>query len=175
MADPTPGAQDLVRRIVDANVTYMKAWGSLVTDWLSEVSAVATAAPGVVSVQTPATTPTHTHAPSPAEPAGAAVLVLEGPAGAQVAGAFEVENVLDAEASGVVVVDPFRDLAGQPVDVEVAITPTALDLAAGESVIVSVRATVPATAVSGVDHRSTVRVEGIPAGTIAVVLRRTDD
>jgi hypothetical protein len=28
--------------------------------------------------------------------------------------------------------------------------------------------------VAGVDHRSTVRVEGIPAGTIAVVLRRTD-
>jgi len=178
MAEPSSGAEDLVRRMVDANVTYVKAWGALVTDWLTEVTAVARAAPGVVSVQTPSTAPRqHTHAePAPAAgPAAAAVLVLEGPAGAEVAGAFEVENVLDAAAAGVVVVDPFRDPAGQPVDVEVVVTPSDLELAAGASRIVSVRARVPATAVAGVDHRSTVRVEGIPAGTIAVVLRRTDE
>jgi hypothetical protein len=177
MAEPTPGADDLVRRIVDANVTYYKAWGALVTDWLAEVSAVAKAAPRVVNLPTPTfgtpapTTSEHHHHEPPAPVAAA--LVLEGPAGAEVAGAFEVENVLTEAASGVVVVDPFRDPAGQPVDVSVAVTPSDLELGAGESVVVSLRATVPDALVAGVDHRSTVRVEGIPAGTIAVVLRRT--
>lgn len=185
MAEPPPtaGADDLVRRIVDANVAYYKAWGSLVTDWLAEVTAVAKEAPRVVSLQTPGRPATHSHADAPvahqhtaddAPAPAAASLVLEGPAGAQAAGAFEVENVLDAAAAGVVVVDPFRDPSGQPVDVEVTVTPSTLDLAAKESVVVSLRATVPDSVVAGVDHRSTVRVEGIPAGTIAVVLRRTD-
>ncbi|WP_421734024.1 hypothetical protein [Cellulomonas sp.] len=185
MAEPRPtaGADDLVRRIVDANVSYYKAWGALVTDWLAEVTAVVQATPGVVSLQTPGRPATHSHDDAPAThqhatgdvPApAAALLVLEGPAGAEAAGAFEVENVLDAAAAGVVVVDPFRDPSGQPVDVEVTVTPSTLDLAAKESVVVSLRATVPDTVVAGVDHRSTVRVDGIPAGTIAVVLRRTD-
>ncbi|MEZ0447765.1 hypothetical protein [Cellulomonas sp. ICMP 17802] len=177
MAEPGPGADDLVRRIVDANITYYKAWGALVTDWLTEVSAIAKAAPRVVNLQTPtfgtpARAPEHHHENVPAP--AAAMLVLEGSAGAVAAGAFEVENVLDSPATGVVVVDPFRDPSGQPVDVTVAVTPSDLELGAGESVVVSLRATVPESVVAGVDHRSTVRVEGIPAGTIAVVLRRTD-
>jgi hypothetical protein len=101
------------------------------------------------------------------------VLVLEGPAGTLAAGAFEVENVLDTAASGLVVVDPFRDPAGQPVDVAVVVTPERLELSAGQSVVVSLRATVPDAVAPEVDHRSTVRVDGIPSGTIAVVLRRT--
>lgn len=187
MADGAPdsattGAEDLVRRMVDANVSYYKAWGALVTDWLTEMTEVAKAAPRAVSLQTPSTPSTHTHAapstghrhaPAP-PPATAAVLVLEGPAGAQAAGAFEVENILDAPASGVVVVDPFRDPAGQPVDVTVVVTPATLELAPSQSVVVSLQATVPDTLVRDVDHRSTVRVDGIPAGTIAVVLRRTE-
>ncbi len=186
MADGAPdaaatGAEDLVRRMVDANVSYYRAWGSLVTDWLTELTEVARAAPGVVSLQTPPAPRTsspapagHRHAPPAPPPTPAAVLVLEGPAGTQAAGAFEVENVLDAEAAGVVVVDPFRDPAGQPVGVDVVVAPERLELAPGQSVVVSLRATVPEAAAVGVDHRSTVRVEGIPAGTIAVVLRRLE-
>lgn len=200
------GADDLVRRLVDANVTYVRAWGELVTDWLGAVGQVVRDVPRTVTLQTPTSTSTPTTASgarddaahhaqhaaatqaatapgtagpgapaagSAAGPSGA-TLVLEGAAGDEAGGAFEIENVLGAPATASVVLDPFRDAAGRTLVVDATIRPDAVTLDAGESTVVVLRVRVPADAEPGVDHRSTLRIDGIPAGTVGVVLRRTD-
>ncbi|MDM7853543.1 hypothetical protein [Cellulomonas alba] len=195
MADaPGGGADDLVRRLVDANVTYVRAWGDLVTDWLGAVGQVVRDVPRAVTLQTPAATTPRDDAAhraqhaaaaqaasasgtaasgSPAAPSAAA-LVLEGAVGEEAGGAFEIENVLDAPATASVVLDPFRDAAGGTLHVDATIRPHAVTLDAGESTVVVLRVRVPADAQAGSDYRSTLRIDGIPAGTVGVVLRRTD-
>lgn len=203
MAEPPGAADDLVKRLVEANVTYVRAWGELVTDWLGAVGEVVRDVPRSVTLTTPPAptgrTPTSAEASATsaraaaaharhagaggAQPdaaqgpaaAPAAALVLEAPAGGEASGAFEVENVLGAPASASVVLDPFTDAAGASLAVATTIRPEAVTLEAGESTVVVVRVTVPDDARPGTDYRSVVRIEGIPAGTVGVVLRRTGE
>jgi hypothetical protein len=165
---------DVLRRAAEANMRYYQAWGDLARQWLDEITAVSR---DVLSKTAPASTAARTVSVAPAAaaqpaapPAGAAALVLEASAGAEATGAFLVENHLGHPVDAAMLADPIEGAD----DVVLQFEPPGVSLAPHESAVVKVRVIVPSGLSAGVDHRTTLRVPGLPGTSIPVVVRRTD-
>jgi hypothetical protein len=177
MPEP-PGLPDAVRRIADANLRYYQGLGRLTVDY---VRAVAGLVGDLRSAVAPAFAPPTAAGPAPAPPPAAAppppaaVLVLEGEAGAEAGAVFRVSNDLRRSVSAPVVVSPFHDETGGEHRLALRVAPEVVELEAGAQTLVEVRAAIPAEAEVGVAYRAEITVPGLGTSGVPVVLRRLPD
>lgn len=180
--------EEVLRRLIDANLKYYQGLGQLVTDYVGALSRVSQDLGSVLVARSaagrasglpgaggpPARAAAGEQPQSLPVQSGVPALVLEGPANALVQGMFRVDNGLPREVAAPVAATPFMDESGAEVHFDLASEPKVVALKAGESALVRLGVTIPEAIPDGATCRGEVTVPGLSHMAIPVVIRRQD-
>jgi hypothetical protein len=165
-----------MRRAMETNLRFYEAVGRVTVDYLRALSGVwdetRRTMPGWQFTTAPAASAAP---PGPTATGGAtsaAAVVLEGPLGAEVRGAFVVTNDLPRRAVAPVMVSAFRDAVGDETAIPLRIEPGLLQLDPGARAVVQVVATVSDALREDAVYHAELSVPDLSASRIAVLLRR---
>jgi hypothetical protein len=172
--------EELLRRIVEANLRYYEAVERLSVDYVRAVAgSVRSLGTGLRNENALATagktwTIRDPHLAAVDAPANAPALVLEAEVGGSATGAFVGENLLAEGTSSPVVVSPFVSDDGRELRPRLVFDPEVVVLTAGEETVVRVVATVDEAFEPGVAYRAEVTVHGLVGPGLTVVTRRIE-
>jgi hypothetical protein len=103
--------------------------------------------------------------------ASAQTVVLKGPPGETVSGAFVLENQRSETVEATVLATPFVDLAGDHVDIPLTLEPSRVSLDPGQEVVVRLTTVMPAGMSLDQQLQGAIHVPGLTTSTVPVVVR----
>lgn len=160
---------EIVRRTVQANAKFYKAWVDLSLDYVRGLSEILAGAPASGG------TGTTTGVPAQETTAGAGALVVEGEDGSTVRAAFLVSNDLGRKLTCELFASDFAAPDGVEVKIPATFEPARVELEPGEQRVVHALVTIDASLAAGVAHTGSFAIRGMDGFAVPVIVRRRHD